>query len=519
MRLDVMDVDAAQYAQMSWEMLSSNHLLQLYCSNHDYLDKPPLLFWLNSLSFYLLGISNFSYKLPSILFALIGIYSTYRFTLIYYSQRVAQTAAIMLATSQALFLITNDVRTDTILMGAVMWSVWQWTEFFETSKTRNLYWGSLGLSLALLAKGPVAIIATGAALMPQLLWKQKLNKLFDSRIILAFIIIALLLIPMCVGLYNQFGVRGLKFYFWTQSFGRITGENEWNNHPDTFFLVHSMAWAFLPWSVFLFIGWMRSIGNLLKTRFSQVLNTEIASISGFSLMLLALSLSQYQLPHYIFVVFPLAAVIASVYYHELPLDAKLGKYMYALQGILIIALLPGALFCQYAFMGFDLLSLSFLVIAVLLTCVVFLKTKNWIYTSGFAIVCFNILLSGFYYPEILKYQPQADFGKYMRQHSDENISYIAYKSTIAFSTVFYAQQMQAAEFWKPEDLKKYLDKKQKLFVITGPEGLSSIRAEKIPLEIIQERISFPISRLNGKFLNPTTRQTVCEKLFLLKISL
>ncbi len=82
--LDVMDVDATQYASMAREMLETGNYLKLYNRYENYLDKPPLIFWLSALSYKLLGVSNFAYKLPSFLFSLLAAYSTYRLAKLYY---------------------------------------------------------------------------------------------------------------------------------------------------------------------------------------------------------------------------------------------------------------------------------------------------------------------------------------------------------------------------------------------------------------------------------------------------
>ena len=68
-RVDVMDVDAAQYAEISREMNQTHQFLQVYDRGDDYLDKPPFLFWISALSMNIFGTGNFGYKLPSILFA------------------------------------------------------------------------------------------------------------------------------------------------------------------------------------------------------------------------------------------------------------------------------------------------------------------------------------------------------------------------------------------------------------------------------------------------------------------
>ena len=77
-RVDTMDVDASQYAEMSREMMRSGDYLHLYDRGHDYLDKPNFLFWVSAGSMKVFGVNDFAYKLPSILFALLAIFSTYK---------------------------------------------------------------------------------------------------------------------------------------------------------------------------------------------------------------------------------------------------------------------------------------------------------------------------------------------------------------------------------------------------------------------------------------------------------
>ena len=73
-RIDTMDVDASQYAEISREMAISGDYLHVYDRGMDYLDKPPFLFWVSAISMKAFGVNNFGYKLPSILFALWALY-------------------------------------------------------------------------------------------------------------------------------------------------------------------------------------------------------------------------------------------------------------------------------------------------------------------------------------------------------------------------------------------------------------------------------------------------------------
>jgi 4-amino-4-deoxy-L-arabinose transferase-like glycosyltransferase len=85
--IDMMDIDAAQYASISREMMQSGNFLQLYDAGVNYLDKPPFLFWVSSISLKLFGVNNFAYKLPSFLFAILAVYAVFKFSLLYYQKK------------------------------------------------------------------------------------------------------------------------------------------------------------------------------------------------------------------------------------------------------------------------------------------------------------------------------------------------------------------------------------------------------------------------------------------------
>lgn len=516
MRLDVMEIDAAQYAEISWEMFTTGSYLQVYNLNAPYLDKPPLLFWLNSICFSLFGIGNFTYRLPSLLFALLAIYSTYRFARLYYEEAVARLAAVILASTQALFLLTNDVRTDTMLMGAVIFSIWQWASYFEQKKWRNLLAGSVGLGLALLAKGPIGLIVVGAAIVPHVLWKRQWRKLFDWRLIVAIIVIAVMLAPMCIGLYQQFGFKGLQFYFWTQSFGRITGESEWNNQPDPLFLVHSTAWAIAPWTVFFFVGWFTFIYAVFKLRFARWSLREFISLSGFTLVLIALSLSKYQLPHYIFVVFPLAAVITAVYLNSGWNSEKERRVFTGIQVAVLVALGVVAALLQYSFLGEKFLPKVFLGLLAIVVAVVFIR-KGAVLASAAAAILFNLLMNVSFFPAILHYQAGGDFGRFIREQSGPTSGFVTFNTTLDFSTAFYSRQKDVPAFWDTSALLAYNASNPLTLILTNTSGLQQLQQAGVSYEIARERHTFPVARMNIQFLNPETRQSVCNTLYVIEI--
>ena len=157
--IDIMKIDAAQYASIAFEMLTNNSYLQVKEMQADYLDKPPLLFWISSTSMGLFGVNNFAYKIGTFIMLLLSLLAIYKLSLRYYNQEIAKNATLIFATCQAFFQMTNDVRTDGLLTSSVIISIWLLVEYFFTNKIKYLVFGAVFTAFAMMSKGPIGIIA------------------------------------------------------------------------------------------------------------------------------------------------------------------------------------------------------------------------------------------------------------------------------------------------------------------------------------------------------------------------
>ena len=97
----IMEIDAMQYASMSRELLRGENFLHLLDNGQPYLDKPPLIFWVTALFFKIFGVSDFVYRLPSVLFSVLTIYAVFQFARLYYSRQTALIAALILSSCEA----------------------------------------------------------------------------------------------------------------------------------------------------------------------------------------------------------------------------------------------------------------------------------------------------------------------------------------------------------------------------------------------------------------------------------
>ena len=183
--IPLMDIDAAQYASISREMLERNSFLQIYDLGKDYLDKPPMLFWLSALSMKLFGIYDWAYRIPSLLFLGVALFATFQFAKLKYNQTIAYLAVLILASCQAFFLISHDVRTDTMLMGWVALSIWLIAKWAESNKWTDFIWAMVAIAGGMMTKGPIALVVPVLAFAPQWFFEQKWTYFFKpiSKII------------------------------------------------------------------------------------------------------------------------------------------------------------------------------------------------------------------------------------------------------------------------------------------------------------------------------------------------
>lgn len=525
-RVGVMDIDASQYAEISREMMESDNWLHLYDRGIDYLDKPPFLFWISALGMKIFGVDNFGFKLPSILFALFAIYATYRLARLLYGEATGRMAALIFGTCQGLFLMSNDIRTDTVLMSWVITAVWLIKEWDVHRKLHHLLLGCGAIAFGMMSKGPIALLVPIFCFGSDWVLKREWKKFFQWQYLLGILVIAVLLIPMSIGLYQQFdaqpgktvngltGVSGLRFFYWSQSFGRITGESPWNNGAGLDFLFTNMLWSFLPW-IFLFIpALIIKIVQLFKQKFRLQPEQEWITAGGFILAYLALGSSRYQLPHYIFVVFPLAAIMVAA----LLKDFFEGKYprLYKIfkplqWAVAFLLLLVALLIVAYVFPGGAVwITLWVVAFIVLITIAVHKNIRPKLFwLSVAAIMLSNFFLTNHFYYRLMDYQLGNQMAEYIEQNNIPAPDIIQYRMKDPLNAFhFYAESVISKDSTAIAPGK---------YVLTQDEGLATLSGQGYEYDMVTKGKCFRISELKPVFLNPATREESMQDYYFLRI--
>jgi 4-amino-4-deoxy-L-arabinose transferase-like glycosyltransferase len=522
---------------MAMEMCQNGSWLQVQHRGADYLDKPPLLFWLSALFFNIFGIHNWSYKLPSMLAAMAGIYGVYRFCLIYYKPQTARNAAMMLAFSLGLVLICNDVRTDTLLLGFSACAAWMLAEFLERGGHKWWIGAFVCIGFAMLAKGPIGLVATGFAAGTHVLLRRDWKHILRWQWLAGLAVVLVVLAPMCWGLYQQFdlhpekeingrtGVSGLYFFFWEQSFGRITGENVWKNDTPAWYFVHVYLWAFLPWCLLLIAALVKKFRDLFLQKFKIPTGAEAFSLGGFVLTFAALSMSKYKLPHYVFITLPWAAVLTAAWLEratERKASATLAKILLGIPSF--------ALFATGAFILFKVFPNG----PIWVTVVWVVAGGWWLFSNrvvehnpfedacaltrrgAFALLVAAFVLNFHFYPNLLPHQKTAEAPRWAAEHGIPSEK-LASGRRHGHAFDFYARRI-CPRFGTVEEIREHARLNGAYYLYADDAVRGELNAAGVTYKETARFGHFQVALLKPMFLDPDTREASLTSVYLLEIS-
>jgi 4-amino-4-deoxy-L-arabinose transferase-like glycosyltransferase len=518
----VMEPDGALYASMSKNIIIFKDWFNLYGRGADWLDKPHLTFWISAASFKIFGISSFAYKLPSFLFGLLGAGYLYRLAKDIYDEKTGLISAVIFLSALHIITSTFDVRAEIYITTFTLASIYHYYKAHQNSFW-HLVAGSFFAACAILIKGIFVLIPVFAGFIIYWLFTKQYQQLLKPKWYLAILLIFVFITPELYSLYTQFDlhpekivfertdVSGLKFFFWDSQFGRFFNNGPIKGKGDISFFLHTTLWAFLPWSVLFYTA----VVNLFKKKNRIALAPESIMIwASTAVTFLIFSLSKFQLPHYILIIFPQFSIITALYLRKL--NGKGLKVFFIVQNIifiLVIALLSALAY----FFGFEnpYLIIGILIVVFAVSFLLFkgVLLETIIARSTFLSVGLMIFLFVFFYPSILKYQSGMQAGNWLKQNyptaKPAVLNYID-----AFSFDFYAPgEVKYLHNYTDLDKSKHL---KDLVIYISEQELPKLKSE-YNAEILKSFEYFHTTKLTGKFLNAKTRPQVLEHFYLVKI--
>lgn len=522
----LIEPDAGIYASVAKNMVLRNNYWELIFQGKDWLDKPHFPFWITAASFNIFGINTWAYKLPGILFLLLGAWYTYRFALLHYSKTVALWAAFILLTAEHILISNNDVRAEPYLTGLIIAALFHFSKAVSQKLGWHLVAACFFTGCAIMTKGPFSILIIGAAVGGHLLVTKDWKTLLHWKWLVAAALIVVFISPELYSLWYQFdnhpekmvhgktGVSGIRFFLWEGQMSRIADTGMLREKKDHFFYLHTLLWAFLPWSLVLFAAIIQKIKSGIK---KTAASAEWYTLLGTILTLLLFSISRFQLPYYTNIVFPLMAIVTASYIPTI--QKKAASFFRISQTVFTVLLIAVPVLLQVLYTPTFSSYLPWIILTGILVLIIFLprwfaqhKTLTAFCRAGIAVLFLNFYFNQLFYPDLLKYQASSE------------AAFIANTKYPGQPAVYVSLYTPAFEFYSDGEL---IQGGTNPVPPSGPsrsgtwyineEELAQLKSNGTKYELVKELSHFNVSQLSLKFINKKTRESQLIKRYLVRI--
>jgi 4-amino-4-deoxy-L-arabinose transferase-like glycosyltransferase len=327
--------DEPRYAWIARDILESGDWVTPRLYGQPWFEKPVLFYWAAALSFKLFGVNEAAARFPSALSALLATLAIAWLAWRLYGAETARWLLLLLPTTVAMIGFSHAAATDmpfsatlTIAMvfAAVIVGL---TRNADSPVLPRIPWLALiffgfFLGLAVLAKGPAAIILSGSAVLLWAaftkLWRDAFRCLHPISIA-SFCLTSLPWYVLCARRNPGF----LRVFLIEHNFNRFLTP-EFQHIQPFWFYIPILLIAFVPWSFLLL--WSAISGSLWcwsRKNISQV-TVFLCCLPIFSLLFF--SLSKSKLPGYILPAIPaIGLLLARSYVRLVPEIEKIFRWL------------------------------------------------------------------------------------------------------------------------------------------------------------------------------------------------
>ena len=516
-----MDNDSAHHANIALRMYQTGNYIHLIDKGNDYLDKPHLHFWLSALSYHVFGVTGFAYKFPSFVFTVLGTYSTYCLGKSLFHKEAGLLSALIVSTAFAYMLANNDVRMDAILTASIAFATWQLVDWLNTRRLVNVAGAAIALALGFSTKGHIAVFTPLVSVFFYMLYKRDWKSVYHKHVPVMILLFFLFISPVVYCYYIQYdlhpekiirgrsNVSGVEFILWKQSFERFEGDSFGSDAKnDYFFFLHSFLWAFAPWSILAFIAFVNRIKQF-RTRSAEWLTT-----GTFATMMVLISVSGFKLPHYLNIIFPIAAVMVASHLLRVQNQERAQRHTAVIQMIVCFLLfIAAAIINLWAFPISNVAVVAGLIVFITAGWLLFGSSKSRfekiVAGSAFTALLVFYLLNANFYPQLLQYQAGNELAPLVVKNIGAKNVYFQEGET-SWSLNFYSNTLH--QYFHDS----LIDTRKKIWLATNNERFAEL-TEKYRFGKIYSHIDFEITRLEGKFINPETRTEASRRMLIAEV--
>jgi 4-amino-4-deoxy-L-arabinose transferase-like glycosyltransferase len=298
--------DEPRYAWIARDMAETGNWVTPHLYGKPWFEKPPLYYWAAALSFKLFGVSEIAARLPSAVSALLATLAMAWLAWRVYGAETARWLLLLLPTTVGMIGFSHAAATDmpftAMLTIAMVFGVEllrldpsaSFISFTSSTSFTSFFFGFF-LGLALLAKGPAAIVLSGGAVLLWAIFTKRWRDAFRCLHPIAIVSFCITALPW----YILCGHRNPGFFrvFIVEHNFRRYVTPEFQHLQPFWFYIPVLLLGVFPWTL-LFIPAVQKFLRDTRWHLSEfALELLLSSWALFPIIFF--SISQSKLPGYI----------------------------------------------------------------------------------------------------------------------------------------------------------------------------------------------------------------------------
>ena len=310
--------DEPRYAWIARDMAETGDWVTPRLYGKPWFEKPVLYYWGAALCFKLFGVSEVAARLPSAISALLATLALAWLALRLYGAETARWLLLLLPTTVGMIGFSHAAATDMPFSGMLTIAMVSAAVVLGLTRDENtpvlaptpwlaLVLFGFFLGLAVLAKGPAAIILSGGAIFFWALFTKRWRdafRLLHPAAIASFLLTALPWYLLCARRNPDF----FRIFIIEHNFKRYLTPEFQHIQPFWFYLPVLLV-AFLPWTGVLL--WTAVVGGAQIVPPKKISSPSLFLLCWFLFVVFFFTLSRSKLPGYILPAFPSIGLIAA----------------------------------------------------------------------------------------------------------------------------------------------------------------------------------------------------------------
>jgi 4-amino-4-deoxy-L-arabinose transferase-like glycosyltransferase len=311
-RASLWEPDEPRFAEATRQMFARGDFLTPYFNGVPRFEKPILLYWLQAVSFVVIGPGELAARLPSALAGIGCVLLLYLLASRLASARAALLAALVLATMFRFVTLSRQGLTDVPTLFFMMATLYGFVCATTPPFSRGAVWGAwLAIGLGILTKAAVGVL-------PLVIWlsyaaiRRRVDLVTKIRPVAGLALATAVAAPWYVAMVVLHGRPFLEFAIGHEMVARVLSEQSFAPPRGFFYYFRIWPGDAAPWSV-VFVAALAWFATRWRRLDTDVRQTVIFAAAWFAAVFFVFSLSRSKVPHYVLPAYPAAALAIGVF--------------------------------------------------------------------------------------------------------------------------------------------------------------------------------------------------------------